>query len=210
MGRHLARVLVENRHEVALIERDRDLSQEISREIDALVINGDGTQLKTLEGVNPKTADALVAATGKDEINLLSGLVAKNLGVKMVICRVSNPEYKDVFKKLGVDYVISPEVTAAEYIDRIIRRPSAIDLAILGKSDVEILEFVVDKDSRIAGKEVKEISPKGFLVIGVHKRGELVIPTGKTLIEEGDEVLVLAKTNSVAEVERLFAKEEKG
>lgn len=201
-------MLVNNKHEVALIERDKDLSQEISREIDALVVNGDGTQVKTLEGVNAKTADALVAATGKDEINLLSGLVAKNLGVKTVICRVSNPEYKDVFKKLGIDYVISPEVTAAEYIDRIIRRPTAIDLAIIGKSDVEILEFIVDRDSNIAGRAVKDISPKGFLIIAVHKKGELVIPTGKTLIEEGDEVLVLTKTNSVADVEKLFAKRE--
>lgn len=200
-------MLVDNKHEVAVIERDKDLSQEISRELDALVINGDGTQLKTLEGVNAKTADALVAATGKDEINLLSGLVAKNLGVKLVICRVSDPEHKDVFKNLGVDYVISPEVTAAEYIDKIIRRPSAIDLAIIGKSDVEILEFIVNGGSNIAGKAVKDISPKDFLIIAVHKKGELVIPSGKTLIEEGDEVLVLAKTGSVAEVEKLFAKQ---
>jgi trk system potassium uptake protein TrkA len=200
---------VENKHEVAIIERNKDLSQELSRDMDALVINGDGTQLKTLEGVNAKSADALVAATGKDEINLLSGLVAKNLGVKTVISRVSNPEYKEVFRNLGIDFVISPEVTAAEYIDKIIRRPSAIDLAILGRSDVEILEFVVNGGSQIAGHEVQELSPKGFLIIAVHKGGELVIPTGSTILEEGDEVLVLSKSESVSKVEKLFAKDKK-
>jgi trk system potassium uptake protein TrkA len=200
---------VENKHEVAIIERSKDLSQELSRDMDALVINGDGTQLKTLEGVNAKSADVLVAATGKDEINLLSGLVAKNLGVKTVISRVSNPEYKEVFRNLGIDFVISPEVTAAEYIDKIIRRPSAIDLAILGRSDVEILEFVVNGGSKIAGQEVRELSPKGFLIIAVHKRGDLVIPSGSTVIEEGDEVLVLAKSESVGEVEKLFTKGKK-
>jgi trk system potassium uptake protein TrkA len=200
---------VENKHEVAIIERSKDLSQELSRDMDALVINGNGTQLKTLEGVNAKSADVLVAATGKDEINLLSGLVAKNLGVKTVISRVSNPEYKEVFRNLGIDFVISPEVTAAEYIDKIIRRPSAIDLAILGRSDVEILEFVVNGGSKIAGQEVRELSPKGFLIIAVHKRGDLVIPSGSTVIEEGDEVLVLAKSESVGEVEKLFTKGKK-
>lgn len=200
---------MENKHEVAIIERDKDLSQEMSRDMDALVINGDGTQLKTLEEVNAKSADALVAATGKDEINLLSGLVAKSLGVKTVISRVSNPDYKEVFRNLGIDFVISPEVTAAEYIDKIIRRPSAIDLAILGRSDVEILEFVVNGGSKIAGRKVKELSPKGFLIIAVHKRGDLVIPTGSTVIEEGDEVLVLSKSESVGEVEKLFSKSQK-
>lgn len=200
---------MENKHEVAIIERSKDLSQELSRDMDALVINGDGTQLKTLEGVNAKSADVLVAATGKDEINLLSGLVAKNLGVKTVISRVSNPEYKEVFRNLGIDFVISPEVTAAEYIDKIIRRPSAIDLAILGRSDVEILEFVVNGGSKIAGREVRELSPKGFLIIAVHKGGDLVIPSGSTVIDEGDEVLVLAKSESVGEVEKLFTKGKK-
>ena len=199
---------MENKHEVVIIERDKDLSQGLSRDMDALVINGDGTQLKTLEGADAKSADALVAATGKDEINLLSGRVAKNLGVKTVISRVSNPEYREVFKNLGIDFVISPEVTAAEYIDKIIRRPSAIGLEILGRSDVEILEFVVNGGSKMAGHEVQELSPKGFLIIAIHKGDTLVIPTGKTLLKEGDEVVVLSKSDSVSKVEKLFVKDK--
>jgi|TARA_B100001964_G_C14250564_1_gene609703 trk system potassium uptake protein TrkA len=206
----LAKTLVEDKHEIAIIEKDKDLSQEISREMDVLVINGDGTQIKTLEGVNAKSADAFVASTRKDEMNLLSALVAKNMGVTTVISRVSNPENKEVFKKLGIDHVISPETTAAEYIGKIIRRPDAVDLAILGRRDVEILEFVVDNKSEVIDMAVKDLTPKGYLIIAVHKGSELVIPKGDTVIEEGDEVLVLSKSNSVGNVEKLFVVKENG
>ena len=206
----MAKTLVEDKHEIAIIEKDKDLSQEISREMDVLVINGDGTQIKTLEGVNAKSADAFVASTRKDEMNLLSALVAKNMGVTTVISRVSNPENKEVFKKLGIDHVISPETTAAEYIGKIIRRPDAVDLAILGRRDVEILEFVVDNKSEVIDMAVKDLTPKGYLIIAVHKGSELVIPKGDTVIEEGDEVLVLSKSNSVGNIEKLFVVKENG
>ena len=206
----MAKTLVEDKHEIAIIEKDKDLSQEISREMDVLVINGDGTQIKTLEGVNAKSADAFVASTRKDEMNLLSALVAKNMGVTTVISRVSNPENKEVFKKLEIDHVISPETTAAEYIGKIIRRPDAVDLAILGRRDVEILEFVVDNKSEVIDMAVKDLTPKGYLIIAVHKGSELVIPKGDTVIEEGDEVLVLSKSNSVGNVEKLFVVKENG
>ncbi|MFH1774739.1 MAG: TrkA family potassium uptake protein, partial [Methanobacteriota archaeon] len=180
VGRHLANLLIEKKNEVALIERDKEKSEEVSREIDALIINGNGTQVKTLEEANARSADALVAATGKDEINLLSALVAKNMGVKIVISRVSNPEYKEVFKKLGIDFVVSPEATAAEHIEKLIRRPSSSDLAILEKSGLEILEFKITKDSKIAEKTVGEIRPEGFLIMAVYKNGVLSIPSAKT------------------------------
>lgn len=208
VGRHLANLLIEKRNEVALIERDKEKSEEISRDIDALVINGDGTQIKTLEEANAKSADALVAATGKDEINLLSGLVAKNIGVKTVISRVSNPEYKEVFKKLGMDFVVSPEATAAEHIEKLIRRPSISDLAILEKSGLEILEFKITKDSKAAGKTVGEIRPDGFLIIAVYKGGILSIPSAKTALSAGDKVLVLAESKKIDDAEKLFIKKQ--
>ena len=206
VGRHLANLLIEKKNEVALIERDKEKSEEVSREIDALIINGDGTQVKTLEEANAKSADALVAATGKDEINLLSALVAKNMGVKIVISRVSNPEYKEVFKKLGIDFVVSPEAAAAEHIEKLIRRPSSSDLAILEKSGLEILEFKITKDSKIAEKTVGEIRPEGFLIMAVYKNGVLSIPSAKTVLSKEDEVLVLAESKKIEEAEKLFIK----
>lgn len=189
---------------MAIIEKDKDKCQELSQEMDLLVVNGNGTQPRNLEELNVKNCNVFVAATGKDEVNLLSCLVAKNMGVKSVIARVSNPEYRDVFKKLGIDHVVSPEVIASIYMEKLIMRPGVADLAILGRSDVEILEFLVTEDSYIFGREVGSIKSNGFLFIAIYKNGELVIPTGKTLFKKDDRVLVLLKTEMVKEVERLF------
>ncbi|MEE8168219.1 MAG: TrkA family potassium uptake protein [Candidatus Hydrothermarchaeales archaeon] len=204
VGRHLASLLLERKHEVAIIEKDKDKCQELSQEMDLLVVNGNGTQPKNLEDLNVKNCNVFVAATGKDEVNLLSCLVAKNMGVKSVIARVGNPEYQDVFKKLGIDHVISPEVTASTYIEKLIMRPGVADLAILGRSDVEILEFLVTEDSYIFGREVGSIKSNGFLFIAIYKNSDLIIPTGKTMFKKDDRVLVLLKTEMVKEVERLF------
>jgi len=204
VGKHLATLLIERHHEVALIEQDKELCQEVSGELDVLIINGDGTSPKHLEEVNVGECNAFVAATGKDETNLLSALVAKNMGVKNVISRVSNPEYFEVFQKLDIGHIISPEVTAAIYIEKLIMRPGVADLAILGRSDVEILEFLVTEESYIFGREVGSIKSNGYLFLAVYKNGDLIIPTGKTVFVKDDRVLVLLKTNIVDEVERLF------
>ncbi|RLF58648.1 MAG: TrkA family potassium uptake protein [Thermoplasmata archaeon] len=206
VGRHLAEFLIKKKHEVTLIEKEKDVCNEISKELDVLIINGDGTQVKTLEEVNIATADAFVACTGKDEVNLLSSLIAKNSGAKMVISRVSKPEYKEVFLKLGVDVVVSPELTAAEYISKLITIPSISDLAILAKSDVEILEYVVNEDSRILNKKISEIKPKNYLIIAVYKNGKLIIPSGETQLGINDRVLVLVKSDAIREVDKLFTK----
>ncbi len=196
--------MIERNHEVALIEKDKDTCQDLSRDMDVLVINGDGTQPKNLEEVNVKECDAFVAATGKDEVNLLSCLVAKDQGVKNIVARVSNTAYRDVFMKLNIDHVVSPEVTAAIYIEKLIMRPGVADLAILGRSDVEILEFRVTEDSYLFGREVGSIKPNGFLFIAIYKDGDLIIPTGKTILNKDDRILVLLKTEMAKEVERLF------
>lgn len=204
VGRHLAALLLEQRHEVAIVELNKEKCQAISTELDVLVVNADGTSPKSLEEVNVKECNAFVAATGKDETNLLAALIAKNMGVKNVIARVSNPDYRDVFKQLHIDHIISPEITAAMYIEKLIMRPGVADLAILGRMDVEILEFVVTEDSFIFGREVGGIKPRGFLFVAIYKNGDLIIPTGKTVLAKGDRVLVLSKTDQAKEVEKLF------
>lgn len=191
---------------MAVIEIKKEASQDISQSTDALVINGDGTEQEILEEADAKNADVFVAVTGRDEVNLLSGLVAKNIGIKTVICRVSNPLYRDVFKKLGLDYVISPEFTAAEYIEKLIRRPSMVDIAFLGRKDIEILEFAIATNSKVAGKSLKELSPRGFLVIAMYRANKLIIPSGDTVLQSDDRVLVLAKNEAFSEVEALFTK----
>lgn len=204
VGMYMAERL-EKDHEISIIEKDKDLAQEASRALDALVIQGDGTETKTLEEAGVKNADALAGVTGQDEINLLSCLLAKSLGVKNVFARVGKPDYIEVFKSLGIDHVVSPELSAADRLFKLITRPVATDLALIEGSDVEILEFTIQEGSMVRGKKVGEIPPDGFLIISVKKGDEVNIPNANTVLEEGDKVWIVVKSNVVKSATKLFA-----
>jgi len=203
VGMYMAQKL-EKDHEVSLIEMNKDLAQEASRSLDVLVIQGDGTETKTLEEAGVKNADYLAGVTGQDEINLLSCLLAKTMGVKTVLARVGKPEYITIFKSLGIDHVVSPELSVADRLCRIITRPTATDLALIEGSDVEILEFTVQEGSLVREKKVGEIPPDGFLIIAVKKGDEVIIPSPNLVLEEKDKVWVLLKSQYVKSVSKLF------
>lgn len=196
---------LEKNHEIVIIEKDKDLAQEASRSLDVLVIQGDGTDTKTLEEAGVKNADYLAGVTGQDEINLLTCLLAKTLGVKTVLARVEKPEYIEIFKSLGLDHVVSPELSVADRLYKLITRPAATDLALIEGTDVEILEFTVGPDSMVRGKKVGEIPPDGFLIISVKKDDEVSIPSPDTILEEQDKVWVLLKSHFVKNVTKLFS-----
>jgi trk system potassium uptake protein TrkA len=207
VGMFMAQKL-EKDHEISMIEKEKELAQEASRVLDVMVIQGDGTETKTLEEAGVKNADAVAGVTGKDEINLLSCLLAKTLGSNIVLARVGKPEYINVFKSLGIDHVVSPELSVADRLYRLITRPTASDLALIEGSDVEILEFTVHPDSMIKDKKVGEIPPDGFLIIAVKKDEEIIIPEPKTVLEELDKVWILLKSQFVKNVSKLFVPPE--
>ncbi|MFV2041549.1 MAG: TrkA family potassium uptake protein [Candidatus Hydrothermarchaeales archaeon] len=207
VGMFMAQKL-EKDHEVSIIEKDKDLAQEASRALDVLVIQGDGTETKTLEEAGVKDVDVIAGVTGKDEINLLSCLLAKSLGIKTVLARVGKPEYIEVFKSLGIDHVVSPELSVADRLYRLITRPTASDLALIEGSDVEILEYTIQANSLVKDKKVGEIPPNGFLIISVRKGDEILIPTPNTVLEELDKVWVLLKSQFIKNVTKLFVPPE--
>ena len=146
IGFNLSKLLVKAGHEVTVIEKERERSNFIANEIDALVLNEDGTTIKALEEANIEDAYALVALTKRDEINLMACLLAKDYGVPVVVARISDPENSEVFRKLGVSAVVSPELTTAIHIEKLIMRPDVIDLTVVAKGQAEILEMIVSEN----------------------------------------------------------------
>lgn len=203
VGKYLSKGLGRS-HEIVLIEEDKEKSQEAQKTMDVLVIHGDGTDIDVLEEAGIKKADALVGATGKDEVNLLTCLIAKKRGVKATIARVGKLEYIDVFKGLGVDHVVSPEISGAEKISRLLLHPKALDLAVIDTEGMEILEFNVEKNSIANKKKVGEMPATDFLVVAVKRGEELILPSASTVLNEKDKVWVITKTLAVDNVTRFF------
>ncbi len=141
--------------DVTLIENDLDLCSNAASELDAMVICGNGTDIKTLLEANIADADVFVAATGNDEANLLSCILVKDYKIPKVIARVSNPDHDEAFRKVGIDMVVSPELTAAGYLEKLITRPKIADLIVIGKGNAELLDISVN-NTKIFGKKIGE------------------------------------------------------
>jgi trk system potassium uptake protein len=206
VGFNLAQLLIADGHDVTIIESDDSLCNETAVELDALIICGNGTDTKTLEEANIKNADVFVAATGYDEANLLSCILVREYNISKIIARVSNPDHEEAFRKVGIDAVISPERTAAGYLEKLITRPKVADLIVLGQGHAEILDMTIENKKTI-GKLVGDLSPTdNYIIIALYRNGNIIIPRPEMVLEEGNKVSVLVKIEAVKQVTNLFTK----
>ena len=202
VGLSLARLLIDDGYDITLIDDNESLCVDAAAELDALVICGNGTNSKLLEEANIEDADFFIATTGNAEANLLSCILVRKYDVPNIIARVSNPDHEEAFKAVGIDNVISPEITAAGFLEKLVTRPNVADLISLGEGDAEILDMTISND-KVVGKRIKEISPnKDFIIIATYPNGKLVIPQEDNILARGEKVSVLVKRGSFSKVSK--------
>ena len=206
VGLKLASLLSQEGHDITLIEKDQKICENAASSIDALVICGNGTDGKILEEANINNADAFVAATGNDENNLMACILVNEYQPNKLIARIGDPLLENIFKKIGVDFIVSPELTAASYLERLIIRPKIADLITLGKGNAELLNIPI-KNSKVIGKTVGELSPnKDYIITALYKNGnsEITIPHPNMVLEEGFKILILIKKEAIEKVVKIF------
>lgn len=195
LGYSVAKRLSKNGHEIVLIDKDQDLLKNVTDNMDVACVYGDGVKLDVLEEAGVKTADLLIAATSDDEVNILSCLFSKKLGVKHTIARVRNPEYlksTEMMKnELGLSLTINPEMTAATKIARTIRFPSSMKVEYLAKGKLEMAEYVVTEKSVLNGCNISDIDNKlhsRVLMCAVQRGEQVFIPKGGFVLQENDRI----------------------
>lgn len=193
VGWNLARELIEKDHEVTLIEQDRRRYLIIEEELEHAVQYGDSTELWILERAGIQRADLVIAVTGDDEDNILICQIAKEKYLcERTISRVNNPRNMQHFELLG----IQPAVSATDLILRLIEHEvpqyGLVHLLDLPAERLEIIEIEVTPGAPAASKSVKDITlPDGSLIISVLRGGGGFVPKSDTVIEAGDEVLLV-------------------
>jgi trk system potassium uptake protein TrkA len=193
VGWNLARELIAKGHEVTLVEGNRRRYLIVEQELEHSVQYGDATELWILERAGIQRADMVIAVTGDDEDNMLICQVAKEKYlVDRIIARVNNPRNLQHFKLLD----ILPAVSATDLILRLIEHEvpkyGLVHLLDLEEEKLEIIEMEVADDAPAAGRKVIDIDlPEGSLIISVLREGGGFVPKGDTLIEAGDEVLLV-------------------
>ena len=204
VGLSLASFLISDGQDVTIIESDNKLCNNAVQELDALVISGNGTEIKTLEEANVMDADVFVAATGNDEANLLACILVKTYDTNKIIARVSDPTHEEAFKNVGIDFVVSPELTAASYLEKLITRPKIADLVIIGKGNVELLDITVTNKKMFHRKTSKLSPTKDFIISSIHEKDDIIIPDNTTILKEGTKISILVKRHAIKQVEDMF------
>ncbi len=209
VGKDLAKLLLPEGHDVVLMEKDDRLAERLSKEFDALIIEGDGTDLDYLKDAGLNKADVLVAVTGDDKSNLIACQLAKKIfKVPKVIGRVNQPKNEGVFSSLGIENTVSTTRASAMQIKNNIG--NARTILTVGEQDAELLEFKVTREAPIANKKIKHAGlPKGVIIVDIMRGENSVIPDGETQIKPDDIVTVLARTNKVKQVKKEFQKKKR-
>jgi trk system potassium uptake protein TrkA len=207
VGWNLARELIEKGNEVTLVEQDRRRYLIIEEELEHAVQYGDATELWVLERAGIQRAELVIAVTGDDEDNILICQIAKEKYLcERTISRVNNPRNLQHFELLG----IQPAVSATDLILRLIEHEvpqyGLVHLLDLPAERLEIIEIEVTPNAPAASKRVSEIEiPDGSLIISVLRNGEGFVPKPDTVIEAGDEVLLVLDPGLEQDITRQFA-----
>ena len=191
---------------VKVIENDLDLCQEIAAQLEETEVQqGDGTDRNFLIEQGVPSADAFVATTESDEINILCGLLAKNLGVPRSLVVINKPGYIPLAEAIGVDVAALPALLAADKITRFVLRGGVIATALLEGQQLEAIEFVTSPQAHIANKKITEAGLPKEAVAGAIVRNELVIiPPGDSVVKPGEHVIIVAPLSAIPSVEKLF------
>jgi trk system potassium uptake protein len=193
VGWNLARELMSKGHEVTVIESERARYLTVEQELEHAIQYGDATELWVLERAGINRADLTIAVTGDDEDNLLICQMAKEKYLcSRIIARVNNPRNRQYFELLG----IQPAVSATDLILRLIEHevPSygLVHLLDLRDEQLEIIEVEVGQGAPAAGQKVSDVElPDGSLIISVLRNGRGFVPNAETVIDPGDEVLLV-------------------
>ena len=193
VGWNLARELFQKNHEVTVVESDRNRYLKVEEELEHSVHYGDGSELWVLERAGIERADLVIAVTGDDEDNILISQVAREkYGVARVVARCNNPRNLQHFELLGVKPAISATDLILRLIEHEVPKYGLVHLLDLPEERLEIIELEVADGSEAAGRAVKDLGlPDGSLVISILRDGGGSVPSGDSVVEAGDEVLLV-------------------
>ena len=192
-----------------IVDNDHKRAERLSEEFgEALVLECDGADKKTLLEEGIENSDAYICATDSDELNLIYSVIAKGMGAKKTIAIVKRKDYQDLTKSMPVDAIVDPNEALANVILRFVRYPEhTIALTMVEKINAEMLDFTMSEKNEIVGKTLIELKlPKGVIVALLERSGEVVVPTGATKILAGDRVILFALTSMMSEYVELFSR----
>lgn len=211
VGNALVHKLLDEGHDLTVIDTDAAKIQNIMEEVDVMGVVGNGSSIAVLIEAGLEAADVFIAVTGSDELNLLCCMFAKKVGSCRAVARVRNPMYSRemefIKQQLGISTIINPELATAREISRLLRFPAASKIDTFASERVQLIKFQLPQSHYLDSLKLSDLSSRmgaDVLICALERSGTVVIPDGECSVKNGDVVTILAtRENAVAFFKKL-------
>ena len=208
MGSHLARMLSGNGHDITVIDGDQKLLSEVSSLADVITVEGDSTTFAVLRKASVRKCDLFIAVNHEEDANIVAAMLAKKLGAKKSIARIDNNEYlepnnKEMFIDMGIDYLFYPEKVAAREVINLLGHTSTTEYVDFSSGKLSLVVFRLEPASPLVGQVLTgfaDETPLSYRTVAITRGGQTIIPREGEQFMEGDTVYVIARQDAVREV----------
>lgn len=206
VGREIAERLLQEGHDIVMIDNNEARLQSVEEDLDCLCIRGNGSAAKTLTSPAVAESDLLIAVTNSDEVNMIACMSAKRIGISKTIARIRDPGYsKDLViskEDLGIDLIINPDYSAAMEINRLLTLTLPVHMEPFAQGRVQLADLLVQKNmSMFAHKKLKDMDiPPSLLIVAISRGGNMLIPGGADVVLPGDTIYLLGHSEAVKKV----------
>lgn len=207
IGLHVARGLESSGSmKIRLIERDRVRAEAIAEQLErTIVLQGDGLDSNILREAGVGEAEAVVAITDNDQVNILASVVAKREGARRAMALINDPEYGPLSEAVGIDRYVDPRATTISTILQHIRRGRIKGVYSLSDGAAELIDAIALETSPLVDKPLREAHlPDGVMIGAVYRDGKVSMPNGDTVIHSGDRIVLMSLRDNVKDVEQMF------
>ena len=207
IGYRLASSLEEKAIYCKIIDQNPDRCAVLAEGLNkAVVLCGDGSDQGLLAEENIQDMDVVITLTSDEETNILASLLATRMGAKKSITRISKFSYFALMKAIGIEQVVSPRLSAINTILQHIRRGKVLSAISIKGEQAEFMEAVALETSDIVDKPLKKISfPKGAMLAGIIRKGDIIIPTGDSIVKPDDRIIIFTHRKAIPKIEKILA-----
>jgi trk system potassium uptake protein len=193
IGYYVTKSLLDQGHEVLLLEKGSARYQALKEELGQSVFRGDACEARTMDEVGANRADVVIAVTGEDEDNLvICQMVKKRYKVGRTIARLNNPKHEEIFQKSGIDITVSPTKAILSLIEAELPTSRFVPLMTLKNAGLEIVEVRVPPESSAVGQTLGVIGlPRSCNLALIIRNKEFIIPSAETVLLADDDVFAL-------------------
>lgn len=208
LGLAITEVLLGSGYDITLIDRDEAIIQKVGNRYDILTVNANAKRVDVLSELEIWTYDLLIAATDKDERNMVICNFAKELGCPRVIARVRSPEHVEqldfAMKAQKIDYIVNPDMACASEIYKYLTEKYSLKDGLFSAGDVSILEFNANRIPPLIDLQLKDLPGvlNNILIAAVSRNGKIIVPNGNTVLQADDTLYVIGQNKRINEISK--------